>query len=59
DKNYSLSAGQYFEVKIEYVDITPEEFEAKLTGFKHNLSGLFAESLKLGKQIETQLESLH
>lgn len=23
-KNYSLSAGQYFDVKIEYVDITPE-----------------------------------
>ncbi|MEA1923655.1 MAG: class I SAM-dependent DNA methyltransferase, partial [Pseudomonadota bacterium] len=29
-KNYSLSAGQYFEVKIEYVDITPEEFAAKM-----------------------------
>ncbi len=28
-KNYSLSAGQYFEVKIEYVDITPDEFKAK------------------------------
>ena len=27
-KNYSLSAGQYFDVKIEYVDITPEEFAA-------------------------------
>ncbi|MTI20904.1 SAM-dependent DNA methyltransferase, partial [Fulvivirga sp. RKSG066] len=25
-KNYSLSAGQYFEVKIEYVDITEDEF---------------------------------
>jgi type I restriction enzyme M protein len=30
-KNHSFSAGQYFEVKIEYVDITPEEFEAKMT----------------------------
>ncbi|MBK6876667.1 MAG: SAM-dependent DNA methyltransferase, partial [Ignavibacteria bacterium] len=29
EKNYSLSAGQYFEVKIEYVDITKEEFEEK------------------------------
>ena len=26
-KNYSLSAGQYFDVKIEYVDITPEQFD--------------------------------
>jgi type I restriction enzyme M protein len=32
-KNYSLSAGQYFEVKIEYIDITAEEFDAKLKGF--------------------------
>ena len=28
EKNYSFSAGQYFEVKIEYVDITAEEFKA-------------------------------
>ena len=32
-KNYSFSAGQYFEVKIEYVDITQEEFAAKMKGF--------------------------
>ncbi len=25
DKNYSLSAGQYFDIKIDYVDISPEE----------------------------------
>ena len=35
-KNYSLSAGQYFEVKIDYVDITHEEFTAKLKGFEEN-----------------------
>lgn len=27
EKNYSFSAGQYFEVKIEYVNITQEEYE--------------------------------
>ncbi|GKX42189.1 DNA methyltransferase [Pectobacterium carotovorum subsp. carotovorum] len=32
-KNYSFSAGQYFEVKIEYSDITPEQFAAKMKGF--------------------------
>ena len=31
-KNYSLSAGQYFDVKIEYVDITPEQFARKCWG---------------------------
>ncbi len=50
-KNYSLSAGQYFEVKIEYVDITQEEFEEKLKGFEDNLKKLFRESNSLEKEI--------
>jgi type I restriction enzyme M protein len=49
-KNYSLSAGQYFEVKIEYIDITAEEFDAKLKGFESNLDKLFAESDTLRKR---------
>ena len=57
-KNYSLSAGQYFEVKIEYVDITPQEFEEKLNGFKSNLSELFSEGKLLEKEIEKNLEGL-
>lgn len=57
-KNYSLSAGQYFEVKIEYVDITGEEFEAKMKGFTDNLSTLFSDSRKLEKEITTQLAGL-
>jgi type I restriction enzyme M protein len=36
-KNYSLSAGQYFEVKIEYSDLTPAQFAAKLQGFTDKL----------------------
>ena len=27
EKNYSFSAGQYFEIKIEYVEMTEEEFK--------------------------------
>lgn len=57
-KNYSLSAGQYFEVKIDYVDITNEEFEAKLKGFESNLKNLFAESKELEKEIENNLKGL-
>lgn len=30
EKNYSFSAGQYFEVKIEYVEITEEEFNNRI-----------------------------
>ena len=58
-KNYSLSAGQYFEVKIEYTDITAEEFDNKLKGFKSNLEKLFAESDTLEKEIQNNLESLN
>ncbi|WP_321347077.1 class I SAM-dependent DNA methyltransferase [uncultured Draconibacterium sp.] len=57
-KNYSFSAGQYFEVKIEYVDITHEEFETKMDGFKSNLNNLFTESSKLEQEIRKQMEGL-
>lgn len=57
-KNYSLSAGQYFEVKIEYIDITAEEFDAKLKGFENNLEKLFADSETLEKEIQNNLKTL-
>jgi type I restriction enzyme M protein len=57
-KNYSLSAGQYFEVKIEYVDITEEEFQEKLNSFNNNLSGLFAESKEFEMEIKSNLKKL-
>jgi type I restriction enzyme M protein len=57
-KNYSFSAGQYFEVKIDYVDITAEEFDAKMKGFTECLDGLFAESRELEGEIKTQLGGL-
>lgn len=58
EKNYSFSAGQYFDVKIEYTDITPEEFETKMNDFKTNLDQLFAESHKLEAEIKMQLGGL-
>lgn len=57
-KNYSLSAGQYFEVKIEYVDITQEEFEAKLDDFEQNLNEMFTESKRLEEEIQEELKGL-
>jgi type I restriction enzyme M protein len=59
EKNYSLSAGQYFEVKIEYVDITPEAFVAKMEAIKTNLNSLFAESRELEKEIQKQLGGIY
>lgn len=55
EKKLSFSAGQYFEVKIEYVEITQEEFEDKMAGFKSRLESMFAEGLELEKEIKKQL----
>lgn len=57
-KNYSLSAGQYFDVKIDYVDITPEQFSEKMKGFTDNLSSMFAQSRVLELEIKKQLAGL-
>lgn len=58
EKNYSFSAGQYFDVKIEYTDLTPKQFAEKMDGFQENLDALFAESHKLEKEIKKQLGGL-
>ena len=57
-KNYSLNAGQYFEVKIEYVDLTAAQFAAKLQGFTGNLHKFFKESAGLEQEIKKQLSEL-
>jgi type I restriction enzyme M protein len=57
-KNHSLSAGQYFDVKVEHVAITPKEFEKKLAGYQDRLKGLFGESRNLEKEISKKLEAL-
>jgi type I restriction enzyme M protein len=58
EKNYSFSAGQYFEVKIEYVEITQEEFEQKLETYTANLDKLFAKGKSLEDKIKTKLREL-
>jgi type I restriction enzyme M protein len=57
-KNYSLSAGQYFDVKIEYSDLTPAQFAEKLQGFNDRLNTLFTESAGLEQEIKKQLAGL-
>ena len=50
-KKYSLSAGQYFDVKIEYDPITDEEYKSKISTFKQNLSKLFSSAHDLEAKI--------
>jgi type I restriction enzyme M protein len=58
EKNYSFSAGQYFDIKIEYTDITPAEFSQKMQNYKTNLANYFQESKELENQIFSQLDNL-
>lgn len=57
-KKYSLSAGQYFDIKIEYVDVSEEEFNSRMAEHKQKLNEMFAESHKLEGEIMEQLEKL-
>lgn len=57
-KNYSFSAGQYFDVKIEYADMTPEQFAAKMKEFTENLDSLFSQSHELEAEIKKQIAGL-
>ncbi|MGH8147556.1 MAG: HsdM family class I SAM-dependent methyltransferase, partial [Rhodanobacteraceae bacterium] len=57
-KNYSLSAGQYFEVKIEYEDLTPREFEAKMERATKRLDEMFDEGSRLEAEIKKRLAGL-
>lgn len=56
DKKLSFSAGQYFEVKIEYVELTHEEFIGKMGGFTSRLDEMFAESHSLEDEIKSQMK---
>ena len=58
EKHYSLNAGQYFEVKIDYVDISKKEFNTKLETYNSNLESLFNESSVLEEEIKSRLKTI-
>lgn len=50
-KNYSLVAGQYFDIKVERVNWTEEEFKERMSNYDIELRKLFDESHALEEQI--------
>ena len=58
EKNYSLSAGQYFDVKIEYVELTQDEFKEKMNVVQSNLKEYFKTGQDLENDILKSLEEL-
>ncbi len=57
-KKYSLAAGQYFDVKIDYVELTQDEFNAKMAEYTENLQKFFAEGNALQVEIMEQLNKV-
>lgn len=58
EKKYSLAAGQYFDVKIDYVELTQEEFDAKMSEYTRKLQDYFTEGDALQKEIVEQLKKV-
>lgn len=58
ERNYNLSAGQYFDIKIEYSEISSEEFKNKVSSYSSELSTLFNESKKNEDKIIDNLEKI-
>lgn len=50
-KKYSFSAGQYFDTKIEYIELTPDEFDEKMLEHQDNLTKYFS----VGKELEKDI----
>lgn len=57
-KNYSLSAGQYFEVKLEYTEMSNDEFEEKMEEFTLKLENAFEKNTQMGTELIKKLRSL-
>lgn len=57
-KNYSFGAGQYFDTKIEYSELTPNEFEEKMQKHHNSLTNLFSQGKDLEKQILKNLKGV-
>jgi type I restriction enzyme M protein len=57
-KNYSFSAGQFFDVKVEHVTMTPTQFKKEMEDRTNRLNALFATSADLEKRIKKKLGDL-
>lgn len=57
-KKYSLSAGQYFDVKIEYVELSKDEFVERMQAYQTKLQEYFDEGSKLQEGIMEQLKKV-
>ena len=58
EKGYSFSAGQYFPIKIDYVQLSSQDYDKQMKNFYLTLSNSFRENDKLEKIILDKLGEL-
>jgi type I restriction enzyme M protein len=58
EKKCSLMAGQYFDIKVEHIDITAYQFAEQISHFEAILSESFDASKVLEQQIKEQIGAL-
>lgn len=59
NENYSLSAGQYFEIKFEYINISEKEFNDKISSYYTELDILFQKNIKLTEKPFANIKDLY
>ncbi len=57
-KNYSFSAGQFFDIKIDYEDISREDFDLQIAQHESNLNDLFNKSEDFQEKIISLLKNM-
>ena len=57
-KKYSFGAGQYFDTRIEYSELTPDEFDEKMQEHQSNLERYFSKETSLEKSIIANFKKL-
>ena len=58
DNGYSLNAGQYFDVNIEYVDITQNEFTQRMIEYKRQFQSMIKDDKAYKEQLIFQLDKI-
>lgn len=56
EKKYSLTAGQYFEFKTDFIEISEEEFEKQIYDFKTQLKEIAEENKKIEEKLFKDIE---
>lgn len=57
-KNYSFSAGQYFEVKLEFSELTKEEFNNKVESLNKDINDLLSANNKLMAEVNNTIKGI-